>query len=84
MKASLLTAEKFQAWRLKHGMSGPACAARLGVSASSIRLYESGQRDGRNVAIPLTVCLAMSAIDNNLEPYNGEENDSHQGDSSSS
>lgn len=77
MKPSSLTSEQFQAWRLRHGMSGPACGLRLGVSASSIRLYEAGTRDGRVVVIPLTVCLAMSAIEHNLEPYNGEVNDSH-------
>lgn len=75
MRPSGITADQFNRWRLKHGMSVAACARRLGVSPSSVNLYEAGERDGREVIIPLTVSLAMAAIENNLEPY-GDENDS--------
>lgn len=83
MKASDLTYEQFLAWRIKRGMSVSACARALGISSSSVNLYEAGTRDGRPVWIPLTVCLAMAALENNLEPYNGEINDSDTSNTSS-
>lgn len=75
VKPSSVTPQQFSSWRRSHGMSISACAKRLGISPSSVVLYESGVRGGKAVAIPLLVCLGMSAISSNLEPYSGEKND---------
>lgn len=73
MKSSNITPEQFKKWRIRHGMSQASCAARLGISQSSIFVYEEGKRsDGRKVEIPKLVSWGMSAIDNKLEPYKEE------------
>lgn len=75
MKPSSLTSEQFIAWRLGMKMSQKAAANRLGISMSSIFVYETGRRKEGIVYIPLTVALAMSAIKANLNPYQGEADD---------
>lgn len=77
MTPSALTSQQFIEWRKRLGMSQSAAAKRLGVSLSSIYSYEIGQRKEGPVKIPLLVCLGMSAIKNNLQPYNGENNDNN-------
>ena len=74
MTPSTLTSDQFTRWRKSLGMSQPAAAKRLGISLSSIYSYESGIRKEGIVKIPLLVTLGMSAILNNLQPYNGEPN----------
>ena len=74
MTPSTLTPEQFIVWRKGLGMSQSAAAKRLGISLSSICSYELGVRKEGKVNIPLLVCLGMSAITNNLQPYNGEKN----------
>lgn len=74
MTPSILTSEQFTVWRKSVGMSQAAAAKRLGVSLSSIYSYEKGQRLEGKVNIPLLVTLGMTAISNNLQPYNGEKN----------
>lgn len=78
MIASDLKPEQFVEWRKKNGMSTGACAKKLGVSVSSIFLYENGERKEGEVKIPLTIAWAMSAIQEKLEPYKGENNDIDQ------
>lgn len=73
MTPSSLTPQSFITWRKGLGMSEAAVAKRLGISLSSVYNYEKGQRLEGAVKIPLLVCLGMSAIKNNLQPYNGEE-----------
>jgi len=75
MTPSNLPPEKFTAWRKSLGMSQAAAAKRLGVSLSSIYSYEMGVRKEGPVKIPLLLCLGMSAISNNLKPYDGEKTD---------
>lgn len=82
MKPSTLSPAQFMAWRRNSGMSIGACARRLGISPSSINLYEAGERYDKPVIIPLLVCLGISAINNNLQPYDGESNDSDTANSS--
>lgn len=74
MTPSLLTPDKFTAWRKSLGMSHSAAAKRLGISLSSVYSYEKGQRSEGKVNIPLLVTLAMQAISNGLTPYDGETN----------
>lgn len=78
MIASDLTPEQFVQWRKNNGMSTGACAKKLGVSVSSIFLYENGERKEGEVKIPLTVAWAMSAIQAKLEPYKGESDDNNK------
>lgn len=59
-----MTPEQFIAWREKLGLSKVAAAKALGVSVSSVSLYENGKRfdDSRPVKIPKVVTLATEAL----------------------
>lgn len=69
MKPSNITSEQFTQWRISLGMSQSAAAARLGISVSSICIYEAGKRKEGSVNIPYLVALGMAAISANLNPY---------------
>ena len=69
MRASKLTSDQFKEWRMKRGMSQDACARCIGISKSTVALYEIGKRREGVVVIPYTVALAMNCIENNLPPY---------------
>lgn len=73
MRVSNITPKQFKKWRMSRGMSLAACAAKLGISPSSVYNYEEGRRSEGDVKIPVLVAWAMTAIDNNLEPYEGEK-----------
>lgn len=82
MTPSNLTPEQFSSWRKSLGMSQAAAAKRLGISLSSVYNYELGKRKDGDVKIPLLVCLGMSAILNNLQPY-GDLDDNNKTDTQS-
>jgi transcriptional regulator with XRE-family HTH domain len=65
-----MTPQSFRAWRKGLGMSQREAAEALGISMSSVQLYERGSRreDGRPVEIPKTVALACSAVSHRLPP----------------
>jgi transcriptional regulator with XRE-family HTH domain len=66
-----MTPESFRAWRKGLGLSQQRAAEALGVSKSSVELYERGSRrgeDGRAVEIPRTVALACRAVSRGLSP----------------
>lgn len=65
-----MTPAEFRVWRTGMGFSQTAAAAALGISKSSVELYELGHRkdDGRPVIIPRTVALACAAIAAGLAP----------------
>jgi len=69
MIASSLTSYDFRNWRLKMGYGHKLCAKSLGISISSVFAYESGRRKEGDVKIPITVALAMSALEHDLKPY---------------
>lgn len=73
MIPSKLTSREFREWRVDLGMSQAAAAKRLGISLSSIYAYEFGKRAEGDVKIPALVCLGMSAILHNLQPYEGDK-----------
>jgi transcriptional regulator with XRE-family HTH domain len=54
-----------KSWRECLGLSQKAAADALGISKSSIELYERGTRrdDGRPVSIPTTVALACKYLE---------------------
>ena len=71
-----MTPGQFKDWRKRFFKSQRAAAEALGISASSVILYEAGKRRDDNetpVEIPKVVALACSAIAFNLPPY-GEPN----------
>lgn len=78
-----ITSEQFILWRKGLGMSQAFAAKRLGISMSSVYSYETGKRKEGEVKIPLLVCLGMSAICNNLQPYEGEKKDADSNQSGS-
>ena len=68
-----MTPEQFRAWRKREGLSQTAAATALGVSMTTVRLYEKGERweDGRPVVIPKSVRLACAAISLGMKDYDG-------------
>lgn len=69
-----MTADQFRSWRKGLGLTQAAAAAALGVSKSSVELYEAGKRrdDGRLVEIPRHIALACAAITAGLPPWGDE------------
>ena len=59
-----MTAAEFKCWRERLGLSQQAAAVALGLSKSSIELYERGARrdDARPVDIPVTVELSCKYL----------------------
>lgn len=76
MNAALMTPEQFRAWRAALGLTQRQAAAKLGLSVSMVKNYESGhlrRRDAHTgelieVEIPRTVALACAAIAAGLKP----------------
>lgn len=69
-----MTPQDFVQVRKNLGMSQQALAEALGISKSSVELYERGTRrdDNRPVEIPKAIRLAMAALVAGLKPL-GEE-----------
>lgn len=69
-----MTSDEFKAWRKAMGFSQADAATALGLSKSTIELYDAGKRrdDGRPVEISRTVALACSALYHRLEPLGSE------------
>lgn len=59
-----MTPSKFATWRKAHGFSKVQAAKELGISLTSVSLYERGTRfdDNRPVVIPRVVELATEAV----------------------
>lgn len=70
-----MTPEQFKAWRKHLRLTQAAAAEALGISPSSIVLYERGSRidDGRPVEIPKTVELACAALALGVRSYEGPQ-----------
>lgn len=69
-----MTPTAFKAWRKSLGLSQKGAAEALGVSKSSVELYEAGVRRGddpRPVEIPRTVALACAAVTLRIAAYDG-------------
>lgn len=66
-----MSPEQFKEWRKRMAFNQTEAATALGISKSSIELYERGSRrdDNREVIIPRTVALACSAVLAGLTPY---------------
>ena len=68
------TSKSFRAWRRRLGLTQNGAAAKLGVTAMCVYIYDNGKRysPDRDIKVPLAVRLACSAIENNLPPIGGE------------
>jgi DNA-binding XRE family transcriptional regulator len=66
-----MTPDDFKAWRKAMGLNQTEAAKALGISRSSVELYELGHRrdDKRAVAIPLSIALACAALFKGLKPW---------------
>lgn len=67
-----MTPAEFRSWRKSLGLSQKGAADALGVSKSSVELYEAGMRRGndpRPVKIPRTVALACAAVWHKIETW---------------
>ncbi|NUB07023.1 helix-turn-helix transcriptional regulator [Azospirillum sp. Vi22] len=68
-----MTPQEFQKTREHLGLSQQKLADAIGISKSSVELYERGKRrdDGRPVEIPKTVALALAALCLGITDYHG-------------
>lgn len=66
---------QFKKWRKSLGFKQKDAAEVLGLKKRMIQYYEKGDRDGRPVDIPKTVCLACYAISLGVRDFNGEKAD---------
>jgi transcriptional regulator with XRE-family HTH domain len=62
---------QFKAWRKSLGLKQKDAAERLGLKKRMIQYYETGRRDGKKVAIPLSVRLACYALSAGVEDFDG-------------
>jgi transcriptional regulator with XRE-family HTH domain len=61
----------FKKWRKSLKLSQKEAAHALGLKRRMIQYYESGERDGDKVEIPLSVRLACFALTQGVFDYNG-------------
>ena len=66
-----MTPEKFRVWRKSLGLKQHDAAEKLGLKKRMIQYYETGERDGKPVDIPLTVRLACYALSRGVEDFDG-------------
>lgn len=69
-----MTPTQFQSWRNHMRLSKTRAAAALGISWSSVDLYERGERRGgdrRAVVVPLSIELACAALALGITRYDG-------------
>jgi transcriptional regulator with XRE-family HTH domain len=66
-----VTPEEFKNWRKSLSMKQKEAADRLGLKKRMIQYYEKGERNGREVEIPLTVELACFAVSRRVLSFNG-------------
>lgn len=66
-----MSPDQFKAWRKRMGLNQAKAAEALGISKSSVELYERGVRrdDGRPVVIPKAVELACAALVAGITEY---------------
>jgi len=69
-----MTPDDFKAWRAVMGFNQIEAGKALGLSKSTIELYEKGKRrdTGAPVEIPLTVALACTALWHKMKPWNSK------------
>ena len=71
--AASMSAGQFRAWRKSLGMKQKDAADALGLKKRLIQYYETGERDGKKVEIPLSVRLACYAISTGIADFDGKD-----------
>ncbi len=66
-----MTPAQFKAWRKQHGFKQKEAAEKLGLKKRMIQYYETGQRNGKTVEIPLYIRLACYAISRGCVDFDG-------------
>ena len=61
----------FKKWRKSLKLSQKEAAQALGLKRRMIQYYESGEREGEKVEIPLSVRLACFAVSEGVADYHG-------------
>lgn len=64
-----MTPRRFKEWRRAHGLSQKDAAHALGLKRRVVQYYEKGERDGKDIEIPLTVRLACAGYDAGFRDY---------------
>ena len=66
-----MSAAAFRAWRKASGLTQAEAARALGLKRRMVQYYEQGARDGRPVAVPLSIRLACWALTQGVVDYDG-------------
>lgn len=69
----VMTAGAFRAWRKAAGLTQAEAAERLGLKRRIVQYYETGERAGRPVEVPLSVRLACYALTLDVVDFDGSE-----------
>lgn len=71
MNSPKLTGEVIREWRIATGWTQEEAADELGISKSSLRNYERGDRPDKEapVEVPKLIDWALSAINARLRPF---------------
>ncbi len=67
-----MTSKQFKSWRKRMDLKQKDAADCLGLKKRMIQYYETGERDGKAVEIPLYVRLACYAIEKGCADFDGE------------
>ncbi len=67
----VMSAAAFRAWRKGTGLTQAEAAARLGLKRRIVQYYETGERGGRPVEVPLSVRLACYALSQGVVDFDG-------------
>lgn len=67
-----MTSKQFKSWRKRLDLKQKDAADCLGLKKRMIQYYETGERDGKAVEIPLYVRLACYAIEKGCADFDGE------------
>lgn len=68
-----MDSKEFKKWRKSLDFSQKDAAHHLGLKPRIIQYYEKGQRDGKDVKIPLSVRLACYALTEGIADYSGPD-----------
>ena len=68
----------FRKWRKSLKLSQKDAAHALGLKRRMIQYYESGEREGDKVEIPLSVRLACYAVAEGVADYHGPSRKLHK------
>ena len=66
-----MTPAGFKKWRKHLKLSQKDAAHALGLRRRVVQYYEKGERDGKEIEIPLTVRLACYALENGIADFDG-------------